>query len=134
MRRGGEHKLPHGDHRFLAAARSDSEVLKGIVEADETYVLESRKGARGLGHAKARRRGGTGEEARLMRIARSKYYEWPSRRPTATSANEAACVTERGSPGVSGAAGGAPEGAAPAVLIHLSEGARHDADGPGSAW
>ena len=30
-------------HRFLAAARSDSEVLKGIVEADETYVLESRK-------------------------------------------------------------------------------------------
>ena len=36
-------------HRFLAAARSDSEVLKGIVEADETYVLESRKGARGLG-------------------------------------------------------------------------------------
>ena len=25
-------------HRFLAAARSDSEVLKGIVEADETYV------------------------------------------------------------------------------------------------
>ena len=44
-------------HRFLAAARSDSEVLKGIVEADETYVLESRKGARGLGR-KARRRGG----------------------------------------------------------------------------
>ena len=35
-------------HRFLAAARSDSEVLKGIVEADETYVLESRKGARAL--------------------------------------------------------------------------------------
>ena len=46
-------------HRFLAAARSDSEVLKGIVEADETYVLESRKGARGLGR-KARRRGGAG--------------------------------------------------------------------------
>ena len=45
-------------HRFLAAARSDSEVLKGIVEADETYVLESRKGARGLGR-KARRRGGS---------------------------------------------------------------------------
>ena len=39
-----------------------------------------------------------------MRIARSKYYEWPSRRPTATSANETPCVTERGSPGVSGAA------------------------------
>ena len=56
-----------------------------------------------------------------MGIARSKYYEWPSRRPTATSANEAPCVAERGSPGVSGAAGGAPEGAAPAVLIHLFE-------------
>ena len=49
-------------HRFLAAARSDSEVLKGIVEADETYVLESRKGARGLGR-KARRQG---EEARPL--------------------------------------------------------------------
>ena len=53
-------------HRFLAAARSDSEVLKGIVEADETYVLESRKGARGLGR-KARRRGGKAEKRGLSR-------------------------------------------------------------------
>ncbi len=49
-------------HRFLAAARSDSEVLKGIVEADETYVLESRKGARGLQGTAAGRR----EEARPL--------------------------------------------------------------------
>ena len=49
-------------HRFLAA-RSDSEVLKGIVEADETYVLESRKGARTQGTAAGRQ----GEEAGLSR-------------------------------------------------------------------
>ena len=53
-------------HRFLAAARSDSEVLKGIVEANETYVLESRKGARGLGR-KARRRGGKAKKRGLSR-------------------------------------------------------------------
>ena len=53
-------------HRFLAAARSDSEVLKGIVEADETYVLESRKGARGL-ERKARRRGGKAKKRGLSR-------------------------------------------------------------------
>ena len=53
-------------HRFLAAARSDSEVLKGIVEADETYVLESRKGALGLGR-KARRRGGKAKKRGLSR-------------------------------------------------------------------
>ena len=56
----------HWRHRFLAAARSDSEVLKGIVEADETYVLESRKGARGLGR-KARRRGGKAKKRGLSR-------------------------------------------------------------------
>ena len=44
----------------------DSEVLKGIVEADETYVLESRKGARGLGR-KARRRGGKAKKRGLSR-------------------------------------------------------------------
>ena len=64
LRRGGEHGIPR--HRFLAAARSDSEVLKGIVEADETYVLESRKGARGLGR-KARRRGGKAKKRGLSR-------------------------------------------------------------------
>ena len=41
-------------------------MLKGIVEADETYVLESRKGARGLGR-KARRRGGKAKKRGLSR-------------------------------------------------------------------
>ena len=53
-------------HRFLAAARHRPEVLKGIVEADETYVLESRKGARKLGR-KARRRGGKAKKRGLSR-------------------------------------------------------------------
>ena len=65
LRRGGETAF-RWRHRFLAAARSDSEVLKGIVEADETYVLESRKGARGLGR-KARRRGGKAKKRGLSR-------------------------------------------------------------------
>ena len=55
-------------HRFLAAARSDSEVLKGIVEADETYVLESRKGARGLarhGGGAARRRSAASRASKI---------------------------------------------------------------------
>ena len=53
-------------HRFLAAARHRPEVFKGIVEADETYVLESRKGARKLGR-KARRRGGKAKKRGLSR-------------------------------------------------------------------
>ena len=44
-------------HRFLAAKDLKARKLTGIVEADETYVLESRKGARNL-ERKARRRGG----------------------------------------------------------------------------
>ena len=43
-------------HRFLAA-KGQSGRLTGIVEADETYVLESRKGERNLDR-KPRRRGG----------------------------------------------------------------------------
>ena len=50
-------------HRFLAAARSGSEVLKGIVEADETYVLESRKGRARAG-TQGTAAGRQGEEAR----------------------------------------------------------------------
>ena len=53
-------------HRFLAAARGGSGVLKGIVEADETYMLESRKGTRKLGR-KARRRGGKAKKRGLSR-------------------------------------------------------------------
>lgn len=55
-------------HRFLAAVKTGTGMLKGIVEADETFVLASRKGDRawrkakdGKGSAperKARRRGG----------------------------------------------------------------------------
>ena len=44
-------------HRFLGTQDPDPSNLKGIVEADETYVLESRKGDRNLDR-KARRRGG----------------------------------------------------------------------------
>jgi len=33
-------------HRFLQAIKTDAATLKGIVEVDETYVLESRKGSR----------------------------------------------------------------------------------------
>jgi transposase-like protein len=33
-------------HRFLRAIRTDAAPLRGIVEADETYVLESQKGSR----------------------------------------------------------------------------------------
>lgn len=45
-------------HRFLAAAKTVPDKLKGIVEADETFVLESRKGSRSLSDRKPRKRGG----------------------------------------------------------------------------
>ena len=44
-------------HRFLSTQDHNTLNLKGIVEADETYVLESRKGERNLDR-KARKRGG----------------------------------------------------------------------------
>ena len=44
-------------HRFLGTQDQNPPNLKGIVEADETYVLESRKGDRNLDR-KAHRRGG----------------------------------------------------------------------------
>ena len=44
-------------HRFLGTQDQNLPKLKGIVEIDETYVLESRKGDRNLDR-KARRRGG----------------------------------------------------------------------------
>ena len=49
-------------HRFLAAKDLKARKLTGIVEADETYVPESRKGARNL-ERKARRRGGKARQA-----------------------------------------------------------------------
>ena len=51
-------------HRLLAAESQDPPKLAGIVEADETYLLESRKGERHLGH-KAHRRGGKASERGL---------------------------------------------------------------------
>lgn len=44
-------------HRFLQATRQAPQKLKGIVEVDETYILESHKGQRKLGR-KPRKRGG----------------------------------------------------------------------------
>lgn len=44
-------------HRFLEAVEMSPDKLKGIVEVDETFFLESRKGERGLDR-EPRRRGG----------------------------------------------------------------------------
>ena len=53
-------------HRFLAAVKADAVKLKGIVEADETYVLTSRKGAKKLDR-KARKRGGVAKKRGLSK-------------------------------------------------------------------
>ena len=60
-------------HRFLAAARHRPEVLKGIVEADETYLLESRKGARKLG---ARHGGGAARRRSVASRANRCRFSW----------------------------------------------------------
>jgi transposase-like protein len=64
-------------HRFLAAVKTTAEKLRGIVEADETFVLASRKGDRvwkraqegksapGLPDRKARKRGGKAKKRGL---------------------------------------------------------------------
>jgi transposase-like protein len=51
-------------HRFLKAVEIAPNKLKGIVEVDETYVLESQKGSRRLGR-KPRRRGGRAKKRGL---------------------------------------------------------------------
>ena len=53
-------------HRFPAAVRQAPDRLAGIVEADETFVLESRKGERKLDR-KPRRRGGKARKRGLSR-------------------------------------------------------------------
>ena len=53
-------------HRFLAAVKQAPERLAGIVEADETFVLESRKGQRKLDR-RPRRRGGKAKKRGLSR-------------------------------------------------------------------
>jgi len=53
-------------HRFLAALNHDQpKRLSGIVEADETFILESFKGRRGALARPARRRGGKGAKRGL---------------------------------------------------------------------
>ncbi len=52
-------------HRFLAAVRQAPDRLAGIVEADETFVLESRKGERKLDR-KPRRRGLSREQVPIL--------------------------------------------------------------------
>lgn len=47
----------HWRHRFLDAIKNEPEKLRGIVEADETFLLESHKGSRDLGRL-PRHRGG----------------------------------------------------------------------------
>ena len=64
LRRGGEHGVP------LASPVSAIQVLKGIVEADETYVLESRKGAAGLD---ARRGGAARRRSAASRASRCRF-------------------------------------------------------------
>ena len=51
-------------HRFLGAVKAGAETLRGIVEADETFVLASRKGERHL-ERKPRKRGGKAEKRGL---------------------------------------------------------------------
>ena len=53
-------------HRFLKAVRQAPDRLAGIVEADETFVLESRKGERKL-NRKPRKRGGKAQKPGLSR-------------------------------------------------------------------
>ena len=53
-------------HRFLAAVRQAPDRLAGIVEADETFVLESREGEWKLDR-KPRRRGGKARKRGLSR-------------------------------------------------------------------
>jgi len=54
-------------HRFLANTKADRPVsLHGIVEADETFLLESKKGSRKLGRP-ARKRGGKAAKRGISR-------------------------------------------------------------------
>ena len=57
---------PSTAYRFLAAVRQAPDRLAGIVEADETFVLESRKGERKLDR-KPHRRGGKAKKRDLSR-------------------------------------------------------------------
>jgi transposase-like protein len=62
-------------HRFLRAAKTDPAKLRGIVEADETYMLDSRKGERKLDRkpckrgGKAAKRGLSREQVPILVVA-----------------------------------------------------------------
>lgn len=56
-------------HRFLGAIKTDAGPLSGIVEADETYVLESRKGSRAWQKNKAQTAGAQTAEAQTAGTA-----------------------------------------------------------------
>ena len=96
-------------HRFLAAARSDSEVLKGIVEADETYVLESPEGRARAG-TQGTAAGRQGEEARpLARAGAGSHGGRPERDDGQRGAAQGRCGGAHGCPR-SGGREGRPAG------------------------
>ena len=96
-------------HRFLAAARGGSGVLKGIVEADETYMLGEPEGGAQAGAqgAPARRQG---EEARsLSRAGAGSHGGGPERDDVQRGAAQGRCDGAHGRPR-SGAPQGRPAG------------------------
>ena len=57
-------------HRFLAVPKDKkATMISGIVEADETYILKSQKGARYVRGRAPRKRGGTGSAGSNLRAA-----------------------------------------------------------------
>ena len=88
-------------HRFIAAIRRERRpALQGIVEADETYLLESQKGSRHLDRP-ARRRGGRASRPGVNRehdcilVARDRSrctYEFVAGRGPISARRLAACL------------------------------------------
>ena len=86
-------------HRFLAAVRKAPDRLAGIVEADETFVLESRKGERKRERrpprrgGKAKKRGLSREQAPIL-VAADRAGETLSRTLPALNADRVKEVLE----------------------------------------
>ena len=72
-------------HRFLDASRQDPGTLRGIVEADETYLLQSRKGRRNMVRlprrrgGKAKTRGLSKDLAPILFAADGRFASCPAR-------------------------------------------------------